>query len=110
HQRLDTLDADARRVLQGLAILGFSAFISDVAELVQIDGIEESINTLLARGMVTVSSGRAAVSHPLIRNVALSAIPAEARRQLHRRALRIEDRKRGPLEVRAAHAYACQES
>ncbi len=110
HQRLDTLDADARRVLQGLTILGFSAFISDVAELVQIDGIEESINTLLARGMITVSSGRAAVSHPLIRSVALSAIPAEARRQLHRRALRIEDRKRGPLEARAAHAYECQES
>jgi serine/threonine-protein kinase len=90
--------------------MGFSSVISDIAELVQIDGIEEAINTLLQRGMVTVTSGRAAVSHPLIRQVALSAIPAEARRQLHHRALRIEDRKRGPLEVRAQHAYACQES
>src|SRR5690606_4826032 len=63
-----------------------------------------------ARGMITVGSGRAAVSHPLIRHVTLSAIPAEARRQLHHRALRIEDRKRGPIEARAQHAAACQES
>ena len=110
HQRLDLLDADARRVLQGLVVMGFSSIISDIAELVQIDGIEEAINNLLQRGMVTVTSGRAAVSHPLIRHVALSAIPAEARRQLHHRALRIEDRKRGPLEARAQHAYTCQES
>jgi serine/threonine-protein kinase len=110
HQRLDTLDADARRVLQGLAVIGFSSVISDVAELVQIDGIEDAINLLLARGMITVAGGRAAVSHPLLRHVTLSAIPMEARRQLHKRALRIEDRKRGPLEARAAHAFACQES
>jgi serine/threonine-protein kinase len=110
HQRLDTLDADARRVLQGLSVIGFSAVISDVAELVQIDGVEEAINALLVRGMITVAGGRAAVSHPLIRHVTLSAIPAEARRQLHRRALRIEDRRRGPLEARALHAFACQES
>jgi len=110
HQRLDTLDADARRVLQGLAVIGFSALISDVAELVRIDGVEESVNTLLSRGMITVSSGRAAVSHPMLRHITLNAIPAEARRKLHRRALRIEDRKRGPLEARAVHAYECQES
>jgi serine/threonine-protein kinase len=60
--------------------------------------------------MVTVSTGRTAISHPLIRRVTLSAIPSEARRQLHRRALRIEDKKRGPLEVRAHHAFACQEA
>jgi len=110
HQRLETLDADARRVLQGLSVLGFSAVISDVAELVRIDGIEEAISVLLARGMITVSGGRAQVSHPLLRHVTLSVIPAEARRQLHKRALRIEDRQRGPLESRAHHAYECQES
>jgi serine/threonine-protein kinase len=110
HHRLDMLDADARRVLQGLSVLGFSAVISDVAELVRIDGIEEAVSVLLTRGMITVSGGRALVSHPLIRHVTLSVIPAEARRQLHRRALRIEDRGRGPLEARAQHAYECQES
>jgi serine/threonine-protein kinase len=110
HQRLETLDADSRRVLQGLAVIGFSAVISDVAELVQIDGIEEAVNSLLLRGMITVTGGRATVSHPMLRHVTLSAIPSEARRQLHRRALRIEDRRRGPLEARAQHAFACQES
>lgn len=110
HQRLETLGAEERRVLQGLSVIGYSALVSDVAELVQIDGVEDSINGLLSRGMITLHSGRAVVSHPMLRRVTLSAIPAEARRQLHRRALRMEDRKRGPLEVRALHAFACQES
>ncbi len=109
-QRLVTLDADARRVLQGLAILGFGAAISTVAELVQVDGIETAVNALLGRGMITVSAGCATFSHPLLRQLSLAGIPIEARRQLHRRALRIEDKKRGPLEVRAEHAYHCQEA
>lgn len=110
HQRLDTLDAEPRRVLQGLGVMGLSAVISDVAELVQIDGVEESINALLGRGMITVQAGRAELAHPLLRHVALSSIPVEARRQLHLRALRIEDKKRGPLEARALHAFECHES
>lgn len=110
HQRISTLDADARRVLQGICVIGNSALISDAAELVQLDGIEEPITTLVQRGMVIVQSGRASITHPMIRNVALSAIPAEARRQLHRRGMRIEDKRRGPLEARALHAYRCEES
>ena len=110
HQRLDTLDADPRRVLQGLCVIGYASVISDIAELIQLDGIEEAIESLLHRGMITVTSGKAQVSHPLLRQIMLSAIPSEARRQLHRRALRIEDRKRGPLEARAHHAFECQES
>jgi serine/threonine-protein kinase len=109
-QRLATLDADARRVLQGLAVLGFGAAISTVAELVQLDGIEPAINSLLSRGMITVSAGCAVFSHPLLRELTMAGIPIEARRQLHRRALRIEDKQRGPLEVRAEHAYHCQEA
>ncbi len=110
HQRLDTLEADARRVLQGLCVIGYSSVISDIAELIQIDGIEQAIGALLSRGMITVSAGKAQVSHPLLRQITLSAIPSEARRKLHRRALRIEDKKRGPLEARAHHAFECQAS
>ena len=109
-QRVDTVGAEARRVLQGLAVLGFWGSISDVAELVQIDGIEDSINALLSKGMITVSGGTARVSHPLVRAVVLSGIPIGARRELHRRALRMEDKKRAPLEVRAEHAYHCEEA
>ncbi|HSC87280.1 MAG TPA: AAA family ATPase, partial [Polyangiaceae bacterium] len=109
-QRLGTLDADTRRVLQGLAVLGFGAAISTVAELVQIDGIEPAINALLGRGMITVSAGCAVFSHPLLRELTMAGIPIEARRQLHRRALRIEDKQRGPIEVRSEHAYHCQEA
>jgi serine/threonine-protein kinase len=109
-QRIDTLGAEPRRVLQGLAVLGFSAPIPDVAELVGIDGIEDAINTLLGKGFITVSGGTARVSHPLMRAVTLSGIPIGARRELHKRALRIEDKKRAPLEVRAEHAYHCEEA
>ncbi len=110
HQRLSILSAETLRVLQGICVIGTSALISDAAELVQLDGIEDSINTLVQRGMVTIQSGRATITHPMIRNVALSSIPAEARRQLHRRGMRIEDKRRGPLEARALHAYYCEES
>lgn len=110
HQRISMLSAETLRVLQGICVIGTSALISDAAELVQLDGIEDSINALLQRGMVTVQSGRATITHPMIRDVALLAIPAEARRQLHRRGMRIEDKRRGPLEARALHAYHCEES
>ncbi len=110
HQRISMLDAETRRVLQGLCVLGSGALISDVAELVQLDGIEEAINILVQKGMVTLHSGRAVIAHPMVRDVAMSAIPAEARRQLHRRGMRIEDKRRGPLEARALHAYHCEES
>ncbi len=72
--------------------------------------MDEPIGGLLARGMISVSSGTATVSHPLIRDIALSGIPLGAKRQLHKRALRIEEKRRSPLEVRAHHAYECQEA
>lgn len=109
-QRLATLDADTRRVLQGLAILGFSAALSSIAELVQSEDIETATQTLISCGMITLSAGCASFSHPLLRELTLAGIPIEARRGLHRRALRIEDKQRGPLEVRAEHAYHCQEA
>lgn len=109
-QRLDTLDAETRRVLQGLAVLGFSAPVSTIAELVRIDGIEISVHQLLSKGIITLTSGVATFSHPLWRKITLSLIPIEARRQLHRLALRIEDKRRGPLETRALHAYYAEEA
>ncbi len=108
--RLATLEADTRRVLQGLAVLGFSAPVATVAELVQIDGIDASLNQLLLRGMIRVRDGVAEIGHPLLRTLTLATIPSEARRQLHRRALRLEDKRRAPLEVRAEHAHQCQEA
>ncbi|OQX67957.1 MAG: hypothetical protein B6A08_12880 [Sorangiineae bacterium NIC37A_2] len=108
--RLDLLDADARRVLQGLAILGFASPISTIAELARMDGVDAPIAQLLGRGIIEVASGIASFSHPLWRKVTLATIPIEARRQLHRLALRIEDKRRGPLEVRAAHAYYADEA
>lgn len=108
--RLDLLDADTRRVLQGLAVLGFASPISTIAELVRMDGVDSPIAQLLGRGIIQVTSGIASFSHPLWRKVTIATIPIEARRQLHRLALRIEDKRRGPLEVRASHAYHANEA
>ncbi|MCH2108156.1 MAG: protein kinase [Polyangiaceae bacterium] len=102
--RIDLLEGEARRVLQGIAILGMSAPVSDVAELIQVDGVSEPIQQLVNRGMITLATSRATISHPLLRHVLVAAIPIEARRKLHRRALRMAERRRAPLEARAYHA------
>jgi Protein kinase domain/AAA ATPase domain len=109
-QRLDLLDAEARRILQGLSVLGHSAPISTIAELVRVDGADAPIQLLQSRGIISVANGIATFGHSLWRKVVLASTPIEARRQLHRNALRIEDKRRGPLEVRALHAYQSDEA
>jgi tetratricopeptide (TPR) repeat protein len=109
-QRLDLLDVEARKILQGLSVLGHSAPISTIAELVRVDGADLPIQLLQSRGIISVSNGIATLCHSLWRKVVLASTPIEARRQLHRHALRIEDKRRGPLEVRAWHAYQSDEA
>jgi tetratricopeptide (TPR) repeat protein len=109
-QRLDLLDAEARRILQGLSVLGQSSPISTIAELVRVDGADAPIQLLQSRGIISVANGVATFGHSLWRGVVLASTPIEARRQLHRQALRIEDKRRGPLEVRAFHAYQSDEA
>ena len=109
-QRLEMLDAQPRLLLQGVAILGMGARVSDVAELIQADGVDEPLRQLTEAGMLTLSNNRATFSHPLIRHIALAGTPNEARRKLHLRALKIEESKRAPLEVRALHAFEASQS
>ncbi|NLE85331.1 MAG: protein kinase [Myxococcales bacterium] len=109
--RIDTLDQDARRILQALAVLGDRAGAEDIAEILQLEPpLDEPVAALVARGMVTQVGSELSTRHPLIREIALAGIPVEVRRELHRRALRLEERKGAPLEVRTQHAYFSQQA
>jgi serine/threonine-protein kinase len=50
------------------------------------------------------------LSHPLIREIVLGAIPAEVRRELHERAARVYEKREAPIEARALHAYYAQDT
>ncbi len=109
--RIDILDQGARRVLQGIAVLGDEASREDVTAIVDHDGpIDDAVATLVARGMVSDIGQRLATRHPLIREIALAGIPLGVRRELHRRALERGDERGAPLEARAQHAYFSQEA
>lgn len=109
--RIDTLDQHARRILQALAVLGDRAAAEDIAEILQLEPpLDEAVAGLVARGMVTQVGSELSTRHPLIREIALAGIPVEVRRELHRRALELEDRKGAPIEVRTQHAYFSQQA
>lgn len=109
--RIDTLDQHARRILQALAVLGDRASAEDIAEILQLDApLDDVVASLVARGMVTQLGEELSTKHPLIREIALAGIPVEVRRELHRRALELGDRKGAPLEVRTQHAYFSQQA
>lgn len=109
--RIDTLAHHARRILQALAVLGDRAAAEDIAEILLLDtDLDEVVIGLVSRGLVTKVGSELSTRHPLIREIALAGTPAEVRRELHRRAFELEDRKGAPLEVRAQHAYFSQQA
>lgn len=109
--RVDTLEPDARRALQGLAVLGDAMKTDDVAELMPKGQLAAAAVTALEHaGMIRVEEGRLVTSHPLLREIALGSIPAAVRRELHSKALKASERRGAPLEVSALHAYHAGDS
>lgn len=103
-QRIDRLDAEARRLLQAIAVLG------DRCSLEQLHGMEDdehvtAIERLHDHQLVRVTGSEAEIAHPFVRELVHASIPAEARRMLHRRALALATDAGAPLEVRAEHAF-----
>jgi serine/threonine-protein kinase len=74
------------------------------------EGVDTSLAELTHAGMVEIDKTIVSLSHPLIREIVLGAIPAEVRRDLHGRAVRVYERREAPLEARALHAYYAQDS
>jgi tetratricopeptide (TPR) repeat protein len=108
--RVDTLDPNARRTLQALAVIGDQVKPDILADLLRSDSVESTLPELLTRGMIDLAEGRVSTSHPLLREVVLLGIPAAVRKELHAKALRACERLRAPIEARAQHAYYAGDS
>ncbi len=109
--RLDTLEPQARRTLQALAVLGDHALPDTVSELLpKSERFNAIIDELVRVGMVERNDGRLSATHPLLREIVTTSIPVAVRRELHKRALQICEKSGAPLESRAIHAYESGDS
>jgi serine/threonine-protein kinase len=115
--RVDTLEPDARRALQAVAVLG------DVVEPAAIEQVlaaarspessgelEEALIALKTAGMIERTGELVSCSHPLLRDIALNGIPLAVRRDLHRKALRALEKRSAPIEACAQHAFYAQDA
>ena len=83
--RLDRLPADTRSLVEALAVLGGHAPLERAAEIAEVPPAAAALALELG---IAVASGpaHARMSHALVRDVAYAELPAERRRQFHRRA------------------------
>lgn len=103
-QRVERLSVKARRILQAAAVLGNRCeleVLREVGNKTDIDGLD----ALVKRSLVTISGTVVEICHPFVRELIEASTPAEARRDLHRRALVTLTDTGAPLEVRADHAF-----
>jgi serine/threonine-protein kinase len=102
--RVERLEADARRVLQAVAVWGDDCDEVIVRRMLG-DGndIARPLALLRRAGMIVMAESCMRASHPLIREVTLATIPAAVRRALHRVASTVCDERVLPIEVRSVH-------
>lgn len=109
--RVDTLEPNARRTLQAVAVLGDRVNQKIIADLLpKSHPVESSLDTLKIAGMIHRQDQLVSTSHPLLREVVLAGIPAAVRRELHGKALKAAGQRAAPLEAQALHAYEAQDS
>jgi serine/threonine-protein kinase len=111
--RVERLPADARRVLQAISVWGDDSNDEVLMPLFkdeQEPDLVDALGFLRRAGMVEVTETEFRTTHPLIRDVVLTTIPAAVKRELHERAADVCESRGSPLEVRALHAYAAQSS
>ncbi len=107
--RVERLDADARRVLQAIAVTGDDATEDTVKPLLPPDtDLVKAIDVLRKAGMIDAASDTYRAAHPLLREIVLSTIPAAARREIHRKAAEVCEMLGAPLEVQALHEFHAQ--
>jgi serine/threonine protein kinase len=110
-QRVAMLAPNARHTLQALSVLGDRVSPALVSEfLPKSDNVTDALAILETRGMIWSSGDSLSIDHPLLRDVVLAGIPAEARRELHGRSLAIMTRTSAPLEARAQTAFYAEDS
>jgi serine/threonine protein kinase/tetratricopeptide (TPR) repeat protein len=109
--RVDTLEPNARRALQALAVLGDRVDAKTVGALVprSID-VKTALGVLQRAGMLERDGKHVSTSHPLLREIVLAGTPAAVRRELHAKALLACEKRAAPLEAQAVHAFEAQDS
>ncbi|HEY3592837.1 MAG TPA: AAA family ATPase, partial [Polyangiaceae bacterium] len=120
--RIERLAPTTRRVLQALAVLGDHVAPADIESLFAgepssrrpVRGSLQSeviagVAALVASQFVESSDDGLALTHPLVRDIVSTTIPATVRRELHWAAARRAETKRMPIEVRAMHTLYAQE-
>jgi serine/threonine-protein kinase len=109
--RVDMLDPNARRTLQALVVLGDQWATDAMVELLpKTEQLDARVQDLRAAGMVEEADGKLRTSHPLLREVVLASIPVAVRRELHKKALQVCEKRGAPIEARALHAYESGDS
>jgi serine/threonine-protein kinase len=107
--RVERLSADARRVLQAIAVYGDDAGDEAITKLVPDDtNLSSALSVLLRAGMIEEASEGLRTSHPLLREIVLATIPAAVRKDLHHHAAEVCEANRSPIEVLAMHEYFAQ--
>lgn len=109
--RVDSLEPNARRALQALAVLGDQMRPDVLSELLpKSEQLDTALGELVRSGMAEAHEGKYSTSHPLLREIVLAGIPVAVRRELHKRALTTCEKLEAPIEARALHAYECGDS
>jgi hypothetical protein len=104
--RVERLPADARRVLQAVAVLGDATADTSLLPLLPGDtDLVEALSLLRRSGMVESGPEGWRTAHPLVRDVVLATIPAAVRRELHALAAKSNEATRSYLEVQAMHEF-----
>ena len=107
--RVERLDADARRALQAIAIMGDASNEDTIRPLLPEEtDLPKAVTALTRAGMIEANGGAFRTTHPLLREIVLSTIPAAARRDFHTKAVHVCEMLSAPLEVLAMHEYSAQ--
>lgn len=107
--RIERLDLSSRRLLQAASVLGDSCPLEWLEEIASVPDMA-ALGTLTRLGLLVVIRDRVEVVHPFVRELVEAAIPAEARKELHARALEVLAGHGAMLEVRALHAWKAGEA
>jgi serine/threonine protein kinase len=102
--RVERLPPAARRVLQAAAVWGDDADDEVLPRMLGDDvDIVEALGYLRRAGMIVLEESGIRTSHPLVREVTLTTIPAAVKRELHAAAAVLCDERELPIEIRAMH-------
>lgn len=102
--RMSRLGADARHVLQMLAVVGNELSRARLERLLEQVDVRVGLSELVEASFVQIEGELVRWRHGLYREIASSIIPASARQELYRHVYEVSDELSAPLEARAHFA------